>query len=275
MSNTFLFSIDLEEPKLFVNGTLTVLHRLPLLIDPLLLFLKEQKMQSTFFVVGELIPLYPDIIKKVRDEGHELAYHTYSHTPLDQFTPELFELDLEKGQEAFKKVGVDNVHGFRAPILSLTDKTKWVYPLLKKWGFHYSSSVLPATNPLYGWPEFGHQIKKIEGIWELPVSLGQRPLMLPFASGTYFRVLPQLILKQFFNHYRKEEKDIIGYFHPYDFDHLCPRYMHDGIKESRFFNFLIYYNRKKLYTKMSSLQKQFPFRVQKYSDYLHLKGIRA
>lgn len=47
----------------------------PLLLDTL----KEYGIVATFFVVGKNAELYPDIMQRIRDDGHEIGNHTYSH----------------------------------------------------------------------------------------------------------------------------------------------------------------------------------------------------
>ena len=96
-----------------------------------------------------------------------------------------------------RRAGAKDVRGFRAPIFSLTAATAWAYPVLRELGFSYSSSVLPAKNPFYGWPGFGPEPRLMEGIWELPMSVARfGPYVVPPAGGVYFRVLPRpLVLR--------------------------------------------------------------------------------
>lgn len=41
--------------------------------------LKEYDIKATFFVVGNLAEKYPNIIKRIHEEGHAIGNHTYSH----------------------------------------------------------------------------------------------------------------------------------------------------------------------------------------------------
>ncbi|MEM1426069.1 MAG: polysaccharide deacetylase family protein, partial [Cyanobacteria bacterium P01_H01_bin.130] len=41
--------------------------------------LKEHGGKGTFFVVGNLVQRYPDLVKRMVEEGHEVANHTWSH----------------------------------------------------------------------------------------------------------------------------------------------------------------------------------------------------
>ncbi|MEE3450193.1 MAG: polysaccharide deacetylase family protein [Acutalibacteraceae bacterium] len=41
--------------------------------------LKARNVHATFFIVGSRAEIYPDIVRRVADEGHQLGNHTYSH----------------------------------------------------------------------------------------------------------------------------------------------------------------------------------------------------
>lgn len=44
--------------------------------------LKAHGMKATFFVVGERAAAYPDLLRRMADEGHEIGNHTYAHSNL-------------------------------------------------------------------------------------------------------------------------------------------------------------------------------------------------
>lgn len=45
--------------------------------------LKERGAHATFFLIGEQIDGMEDIVKRMRDEGHQVGNHTYSHARID------------------------------------------------------------------------------------------------------------------------------------------------------------------------------------------------
>ena len=45
----------------------------------LLDYLKKHNIQATFFLIGDLIPKYPDTVLRQASEGHEIGYHSYNH----------------------------------------------------------------------------------------------------------------------------------------------------------------------------------------------------
>lgn len=64
--------------------------------------LKEEDVPATFFVLGEAAHLYPDLIKRIVQEGHEIGNHGYSHDYQQRrLTEELRKTD----QEVFAATG--------------------------------------------------------------------------------------------------------------------------------------------------------------------------
>lgn len=253
-SHYYLFSIDLEDIRLRMKNGLSYKERVPLMTEKYLEFLNKHNAKASFFVVGDMAEKYPTLIKSIEDEGHEVGCHSYRHYTLDTFSPEEFKKDTEQNLEALAKAGVKNVYGYRAPVFSLIEKTKWAYPILKSLGITYSSSVLPAKNPLFGWPGFGEKPKYVDGLLEIPMSIQNMGIRaIPIGGGVYFRMLPKWVLKILFNNYYKTHKSIIGYFHPYDIDDKQEKFMHPGINESKIYNYLMYYNRTSVFDKLESL----------------------
>ena len=123
---------------------------------------------------------------------------------------------------------------------------------MKKYGFSYSSSVLPAKSPLFGWPKFGANFKLFDGIFEMPVTLHPF-LKVPLAGGVYFRTLPFVFLSPFIKKIFKEGLPLQNYLHPYDIDIEQEKFMHPGINNNKFFNYLMYYNRNKVFQKLEKI----------------------
>ncbi len=44
--------------------------------------LKERKVKATFFLLGEEVETYPEIVKRMYEEGHLIGNHTYDHVNL-------------------------------------------------------------------------------------------------------------------------------------------------------------------------------------------------
>jgi polysaccharide deacetylase family protein (PEP-CTERM system associated) len=251
--NYFLFSIDLEEVFFRLDEGVKIEKRVPEIMDRFLSFLNAEGVKITFFTVGDIAQEYPEVIARIVEEGHEIACHSHRHITVDKQNSKEFEEDLIQNITVLKQAGAKVIEGYRAPNFSINESRTWIYPILKKHGIKYSSSVLPAKNPLFGWEGFGEKPKMQEGVLEIPISvssfLGKQ---LPFGGGIYFRVLPKFWIKSCFNKFKQAGKPVLGYMHPYDFDYEQPKIMHPGINNSKLYNFLMYYKRKNLYKRVSS-----------------------
>ncbi|MGZ4056341.1 MAG: polysaccharide deacetylase family protein [Bacteroidia bacterium] len=268
--NVFLFSVDLEDIRLRMNDGSKYKPRVEILVEQYLNFLNKYKAKATFFTVGDIPKEYPDLIKTIVSEGHEIACHSNKHIPVTNQSPEEFKTDLLKNIENLSNAGASNIIGYRAPIYSITPKTPWAFDILAEAGIKYSSSVLPAKNPFYGWEGFGEQPQKMKnGLWEIPVSVrGGNFLNVPFSGGVYFRVLPMMMIKNGFRKHYEKGKAVTGYFHPYDIDVEQESLMHPGINNSRFYNRIMYYNRKHVFSRLDTIMKTFDCEIITYKNYL-------
>lgn len=265
----YLFSIDLEDIRYLIAEGERYPGRVEAMTDRYLEFLDQNGMKATFFVVGQVAKHHPGLIRRIAAAGHEIGTHTNRHVPLDKQDRRTFKDDLCESIGHILSAGASEVVGFRAPVFSLTRETQWAYEVLRELGFIYSSSVLPAKNPLYGWPEFGGAIQKINGIWELPMSLIPfKPLGIPFAGGVYFRILPDFVILRIFRHYQSKNRPVLGYFHPYDIDHEQGRFMHPGINNSRLYNRLMYLRRKSLLPRMQKMLERSQSTIIPYREYV-------
>jgi len=66
----------------------------PLYTEPILDGLKERGVVATFFITGDRAETYPEIVKRIHDEGHLIGNHTYSHIQLSKNNLEEFAREL-------------------------------------------------------------------------------------------------------------------------------------------------------------------------------------
>ncbi|WP_417914395.1 polysaccharide deacetylase family protein [Candidatus Electronema sp. JM] len=265
---SILLGIDLEDVRDWVENGHSYREAVP---ETTRIYLKQFKawgVQATFFVVGNLARRYPQLIAEIAAEGHEIACHGDRHLQLDKLGPQGFREDLQNNLAALRACGVRDIYGFRAPTFSLTKQTAWAHEVLSDLGFTYSSSVLPAKNPLYGWPEFGRSPRKTEaGCWELPVTLLDVPgLRVPAAGGVYFRVLPFLLTNWSIKRTSKAGQPVLTYFHPYDIDTKQERFMHPDLGGKKHLNLLMYIGRARLLPRLDKLRRSLPLIA--YRDYV-------
>jgi polysaccharide deacetylase family protein (PEP-CTERM system associated) len=262
---TFLFSVDLEDIRTMFEGGERYAERVPAMTERYLQFLRDRSIRTTFFTVGQTARAYPAIIRAIAAEGHELACHTDTHTPLDRLNATSLGDELRRNVDALTDAGGTGIVGFRAPSFSLTPATRWAYDVLADLGFKYSSSVLPAKSPIYGWPGFSRAPTRMGTITEIPMTLMSFP-RVPFGGGVYFRVLPWLLIVRALRRSVRTGTTPLGYFHPCDIDTEQERFMHPYINNSRIYNYLMYLNRGTVFRRLDRILAM-GFTIKPYRDF--------
>jgi len=149
---SFSFDVDAESAMLAVdhgnaNRMSAMSHQAygPLVGVPRILkILARHEITSTFFVPGYTAVRYPDVVRSIVDEGHEIAHHGYLHEPMAGLSAEEEAAILDRGLDALEKVTGLRPVGYRAPMWELN----WHSPqLLSDRGFLYDSSLMDADHP--------------------------------------------------------------------------------------------------------------------------------
>ena len=84
----------------------------PLILD----VLKREQVRATFFVLGRHADQWPDLVRRVAAEGHQLGNHGYWHRKLHRRGPGYVRDDLTRGTESICSAsGLTALHHFRAP----------------------------------------------------------------------------------------------------------------------------------------------------------------
>ena len=193
--------------------------RSKLMTEKVLDLFSEMNIRATIFVVGDVAKNHPEIINKAVKDGHEIGLHSHKHIPLQLLTPDEFEQELTGAKTLLQEISGLEINGFRAPTMSLTHKTRWAVPILKRVGFTYSSSVLPAKNPLYGWDGLPrHPFRWLNSVIEFPCPVTNiLGFTIPYLGGAYFRLFPSIIRKMGVR--RSSYGEVLWtYCHPWEFD---------------------------------------------------------
>ncbi|MFC7681599.1 polysaccharide deacetylase family protein [Paenibacillus sp. GCM10028914] len=77
--------------------------------------LKQYDAKATFFVVGNRVEKYPEIVKRELEEGHEVGNHSFSHPSFDRIGSSNMMNELNKTQEAILKATGHHSVLFRPP----------------------------------------------------------------------------------------------------------------------------------------------------------------
>jgi polysaccharide deacetylase family protein (PEP-CTERM system associated) len=185
----------------------------------ILAFLAERNVRGTFFVVGEFAEEQGHLVREIAEAGHEIGLHSYRHAPLTESDPETFRREVGAARAHVEQLAGRPVVGYRAPTFSIIPSTVWATDILPELGFRYSSSVLPARSPLYGFPGRPRVPSRWpSGLLELPCPVADvGPITNPYLGGIYFRVLPYTAVRYGLAHADAAEV-LWAYCHPYDFD---------------------------------------------------------
>lgn len=179
----------------------------------------ERDITATVFIVGEIARTHPELIRAVAAAGHEIALHGLRHVTLETVGPEHLGDELRQGRALLEDIAQVPVRGFRAPIFSLTPSMAWALDDMAAAGFTYSSSVLPAHNPLHGWPGVPTTpFRWANGLVELPCPVaGAGRMSVPYLGGIYLRYIPVAIGVRAL---ARAPADAVSwsYCHPYDLD---------------------------------------------------------
>ncbi len=184
--------------------------------------------KATFFTLGWVAERYPALIRRIVEEGHELASHGYAHFRADEQSPEDFRTDIARTKAVLEDAGGTAVIGYRAATFSIGRDNLWALDILAEEGYRYSSSIYPVHHDFYGMPEAPRSAfypTGKPGFEEYPVTtLRLGSLNLPIGGGGYFRLLPYPLSRWAMRRVNRHDRlPCIFYFHPWEVDPDQPR----------------------------------------------------
>jgi peptidoglycan-N-acetylglucosamine deacetylase len=94
--------------------------------------LKRENVPATFFIIGKNGQAYPEILRRIANEGHEIGNHTFTHPNLGEIPLSLTELELNATQRLIEsEIGRSTVL-FRPPYFgdAEADKPQEVEPAI-------------------------------------------------------------------------------------------------------------------------------------------------
>lgn len=188
--------------------------------------LAAQNTQATFFTLGWIAQRYPQLVRRIADEGHEVASHGYGHERVSDLTPEAFGHDIRTAKHLLEDIAGVAVTGYRAPSFSIGQGNLWALDVLQQEGYRYSSSIYPIKHDHYGMPgapRFAHRIR--EDLIEVPpTTLRMFNRNLPSSGGGYFRLFPYALSRWMLRQVNQnDQQPAIFYFHPWEIDAAQPR----------------------------------------------------
>jgi polysaccharide deacetylase family protein (PEP-CTERM system associated) len=191
--------------------------------------LAEHEVKATFFTLGWIAERYPQLVRRIVDEGHELASHGYGHERASDLTEAAFTADITRAKGLLEDLSGRPVLGYRAPSFSIGTHNLWAFDALARTGHRYSSSIYPIKHDHYGMPDsprFAYRVGSVgSGLLEVPVTtLRLLNRNLPSSGGGYFRLLPYALSRWMIGTVNRDDRQAaIFYFHPWEIDADQPR----------------------------------------------------
>jgi peptidoglycan-N-acetylglucosamine deacetylase len=231
-----LWTNDVEDHSIWFNklryetGELVLKEGMPILLD----IYRKFGIKSTFYFTGYMAEHFPDVVRMILADGHEVASHGYSHQVHEAFDVLSYNdqvSHLEKSKKLLEDICGYEVVSFRAPALRVNSDTP---KALAHTGFKIDSSVASQRFDMF--LSFG-SLKKLKWLTapRLPyhtqddnlfkkgngpvVEVPLTALIFPYV-GTTMRIFPGITKAQHFllnaeNHYH--EKPIVFDVHPNEF----------------------------------------------------------
>lgn len=182
------FTVDLEQDcPPFLSGYRGMEQGFPRLLE----MLNRLGVPATFFTTGDVAARFPNAVRQLLDDGHELGCHGMTHTAFTTLDRPAARAEIEESADRLRAFG--RVTSFRAPYLQFPDA---YVDLLEANGFEMDSSQARYKLAYYRSPR-GTRIRRV------PASVTSSVLRLP-------RVVRRAYLAALSN-------PIVLFVHPWEF----------------------------------------------------------
>lgn len=185
------------------------------LLDRWMELCDEADYRSTCFILGSFAEKFPHLVRKLHENGHEIASHGNDHRLIYQMGFGEWKNSVSDSKKRLEDLTGSAVKGYRSASWSLPFEKRY-YETLLECGYGYSSSYFPMKTYMYG-----NTVDKKEPFYittpsgkilEIPVL----KMGLPFSGGFYLRVLPFIVLRELFSSTLTKGYKPVLYIHPYE-----------------------------------------------------------
>ncbi len=180
----------------------------------LLNLFKKYKLKTTFFIPGHSIESFPDQVKRIVDEGHEIGAHGYLHENPIAMTPTQEEDVLAYTVDLIERVSGKKPRGYVAPWWEMSNSTA---ALLLKYGFTYDHSQgYRDFQPFYArvgdkWNLIDYS--KTAKEWMKPMVHGKEIDLVEVGANWYVDDLPPMM-------FMKKAANSHGFVNPRDIEEM-------------------------------------------------------
>lgn len=194
-------------------------------VDRILQLLDDRSTTATFFTLGWIGERYPQLIRAIVDNGHELASHGYAHLRASDQTEQGFYSDIHLAKVLLEDLAGHEVKGYRAPSFSIGRNNLWAFDCLNRAGYRYSSSIYPIRHDHYGMPDAPRFAHAVGDLLEIPATTVRSfSRNWPASGGGFFRLLPYGFSRWLLKRVNDVEgQPAVFYFHPWEIDPEQPR----------------------------------------------------
>jgi len=204
---------------------------------------KLSSKKLTFFTTGTVAETYPELLKEIANDGHEIACHYHYHNLMFNESNDEINSNLELAKTAIFKACGDEPKGFRAPVFSIPRDRVDIFEVIEK-HFLYDSSYVLYLNKYTKEEYLKNSPFTLNKLTEFPIV--PKPFLNKKISvksgGTFLRLFTKEMMKEvmIFNH----EQGFVPlvYMHPYDYlenkEFWVP--LSDFIRSKKMANFLKY-----------------------------------
>lgn len=92
----------------------------PILLD----MLKARGLKATFYLIGNRVVTWPDIVRRIADEGHEIGNHSWTHPNLAKYSDNGVLDQIDRTSDAIFKITGRPPVTFRPPYGSFTRRQR-------------------------------------------------------------------------------------------------------------------------------------------------------
>ena len=83
--------------------------------EKILDILKRNGVRASFFLIGSKMIEYPEIVRRIKQEGHSLGNHTYNHTRLDKYVDQRVDEEIDETSRVYENILGVTPKYFRPP----------------------------------------------------------------------------------------------------------------------------------------------------------------
>lgn len=232
-------------------------RRLDKNVDLILELLDRKAVKATFFCLGWVAREYPQVVRNIVDQGHEMACHSDRHQLVYEQSRNEFSEDLRRSICSIEDITGSKIIAYRAPGFSIGEENTWAFEEIVANGIEIDCSVFPAKRAHGGFASYGLSKPSwidVDGmrLKEFPINLityGGHSII--FSGGGYFRLIPYNVIYWLVN----RSEYVMTYFHPRDFDSFQPIIRELSLARK----FKSYYGIGRAFNKLEHLLSDFTF----------------